>query len=82
MWCLVLDADTGVIITNASFSISYYNRGDGNYYVYFSDWNQAYTRGAPAYDTLWGNNDYYNGITIWLRKTPPPTPSPSCSCWS
>lgn len=83
MWVLVLNANTGTIITNASFSIAFYNRGDGYYYVYFSSYNQAFTCWAPGYYTLWGNDDYYNGMTVWLAPvptTPPPPPPPNC--WS
>lgn len=83
MWVLVLDAATGVVIRNARFSIAYYNRGDGYYYVYFSSYNQGFTCSATGYNTLWGNNDYYNGMTVWLAKTPPPPPPPpNCNCWS
>lgn len=83
MWVLVLDSVTGVIITNASFSIAYYNRGDGYYFVYFSSYNQAFTCSAPNHNTLWGNNDSYTGLTVWLAPkptTPPPPPPPNC--WS
>ncbi|SDS74333.1 hypothetical protein SAMN04489717_3717 [Actinopolymorpha singaporensis] len=83
MWVLVLDAVTGRVITNASFSIAYYNRGDGNYYVYFSSYNQAFTCSAPGHYTLWGNDDTYASMTVWLTPqptTPPPPPPPNC--WS
>jgi hypothetical protein len=84
MWVLVLDAVSGTVLTNASFNIAYYNRGDGYYYVYFSYWGQAFTCSAPNHYTLWGNNDsYYGGMTVWLARvptTPPPPPPPNC--WS
>lgn len=83
MWVLVLDAVSGTVITNASFSIAYYNRGDGYYYVYFSSWNQAFTCSAPGHQTLWGNDDSYNGMTVWLARTQPPPPvPPPPNCWS
>jgi hypothetical protein len=81
MWILVLTSEGGTIITNATFSINWYNRGDGWYFVYFSSYNQGFTCSAPGRNTVWGNNDYYSSITIWLTKYVAPPPPPP-NCWS
>jgi hypothetical protein len=31
---------------------------------------------------LWATDDYYNGFTCHLAKTPPPPPPPPPNCWS
>jgi hypothetical protein len=83
MWVLVLDAPTGTAITNATFSIAWFNNGNGWYFVYFSSYDQAFTCSAPGHLTFWGTDNTYSSMTVWLARqptTPPPPPPPNC--WS
>ena len=85
MWVLVLDGPSGTVIKNASFSLAFYNRGDGYYYVNFTAWDEAFLCSAPQHQTLWATDDYYNGFTAWLARSqppPPPPPPPPPGCWS
>lgn len=68
MWVLVLTSESGTRITNASFTIPYYNRGDGYYWLYVSTWNQGFICSAPNRNSLWGSTDYYSSMTIWLTR--------------
>ena len=82
MWMLVLASESGTVITNATFSYAYYNRGDGYYFVYIG-YDTGFTCSAPGRNTLWTATDYYNGMTLWLTKyVPPPPPPPGGGGWA
>jgi hypothetical protein len=52
MWLYVMDAATGPI-TNASFSVGYFNGDRGLYYLYVGapwSWVKCW---APGYDDVW-----------------------------
>ena len=80
MWVQVLKSTTGTVITNASFSIAYYNQGDGWYFVHFSSYNQGFTCSAPGHNGIWSNNDTYSWMRVWLA--PIVQPPPGGNCWS
>jgi len=81
MWILVLTSEGGTPITNATFTVNWYNNGGGWYYVYFTQWNQSAICSASGRNSLWFSIDYYSSMTLWLTKYIAPPPSPT-NCWS
>lgn len=80
MWITVYNCNNGQRITNATFSVSTYNNGDGWYYMYIG-YGQNFCVGAPGYVTVCGNTDSYGSMWGSLCPAPPPPP-PNCNCWS
>jgi len=80
MWIVVYDCKNGVRLKNATFTVSAYNNGDGNYYMYIG-YGQNFCVGAPGYTTVCGNTDSYGSMWASLCPAPPPPP-PNCGCWS
>jgi hypothetical protein len=80
MWIVVYNCHSGARITNATFTVSAYNNGDGNYYMYIGA-GDNFCVGAPTYATVCGNTDSYGSMYASLCPAPPPPP-PNCSCWS
>jgi hypothetical protein len=83
MWIHVFDCRNNQNITNASFSVQAYNRGDGWYYMYINA-NQDFLVWAPGYTTIGGNTDSWGEMWASLCPQPPPPPPPSTygNCWS
>lgn len=80
MWIQVWDCNTRAPITNAWFSVSAYNRGDGWYYMYIG-YGANFGVGAPGYYTVYGNTDSWSSMWASLCPTPPPSPTYG-NCWS
>jgi len=81
MWIVVYDCRDGHRLTNATFTVTAYNNGDGWYYMYIG-YGQNFCVGAPGYVTVCGNTDSYGSMWASLCPPPPPPP-PSCgNCWS
>lgn len=67
MWISVNDANSLAPVTNAFFSVGYYNNGNGNYYVYV-DSNQTFWVDSEQYKPQYANSDYYQNMQISLTK--------------
>lgn len=81
MWIVVYNANNGVRLTNATFTVSAYNNGDGWYYMYIG-LGQNFCVGAPGYYTVCGNTDSYSSMYAALAPQTAPPPPPPPGCWS
>ena len=79
MWIRVFDCNNNVNLTNATFSVSAYNRGDGWYYMYINP-NQDFLVGAPGSATIGGNTDSWE--SMWASLCPYTPPTTYGNCWS
>jgi hypothetical protein len=64
----VYAANDGRAITDAQFSAAYYNKQDGNYYVYIGA-NTEFWCEAPNYQEVYANTDGQSGMQISLKYT-------------
>lgn len=82
MWIWVYNCNNGQAITTASFTVNWFNNGDGWYYMYIG-YGQNFCVSASNYYTVCGNTDSYNGMYASLCPRPvTPPPSTNCNCWS
>ena len=80
MWIRVYDCNNGQNITNATFTVAAYNRGDGWYWMYI-DLGYDFCVTAPGYALICGNTDSWESMWASLCPYTPP-PSTYGSCWS
>lgn len=80
MWIQVRDCNSNAAITNAWFSVSAANNGNGWYFMYIG-LGQNFGVGAPGYYTVYGNTDSWESMWASLCPQPPP-PATYGSCWS
>ena len=67
MWVSVNDANNLAPVTNAFFSVGYFNNGDGNYYVYVNQ-NQTFWVDSDQYKAQYANSDGYQYMQISLTR--------------
>lgn len=80
MWIQVFNCNNHGSITNATFSVAAYNRGDGWYWMYINA-DQDFLVGAPGYATIGGNTDSW--ASMWASLCPySPPPTTYGNCWS
>jgi hypothetical protein len=80
MWIQVWDCNSHAAITNAFFSVSASNAGNGWYWMYIDN-GQNFGVGAAGYATVYGNTDSWGQMWASLCPIPPPPPTYG-NCWS
>lgn len=63
----VRTSEGGVAITNATFSHTFSNYGNGLYFVYVN-YNTTVIVSAPGRNSRWVNVGYYSYWNVWLTK--------------
>lgn len=67
LWISVNDTNSHAPVTDAFFSESYFNSGNGNYYLYISQ-NQVFWVDSPEYRVQYANSDGYSQMQVSLTR--------------